>query len=278
VLLPLIVVIAITAAKDGYEDIKRHQSDRQVNHSIVQVLRSADHKNHNVMRHKEKTFVPGVHLPKFVRRGKAKTTSATADSGPASAVNLEKGSPDSMQMNVLSPNNDPDDLPPPEDNPGAPHWAPTLWEDVQVGDFVKIHDRQAFPADIVICATSEEENVAYVETKNLDGETNLKSRHAVPELTHLRTAQDCVQASPMKIEAEAPDVNMYRLNAAIVSESGKKSPVDLQTVFLRGTVLRNTRWATGVVLYTGGDSKIVLNSGGTPSKRGKVERQMNPQV
>ncbi|KAH7343680.1 hypothetical protein B0J17DRAFT_643413 [Rhizoctonia solani] len=261
VLLPLIVVLAITAAKDGYEDIKRHQSDRQVNHSIVH----------------EKTFVPGVSLPKFVRRGKAKEPNTTPGSTPAS-VNLEKGSPGSMQMNVLSPSNDPDDLPPPEDNPGAPHWEPTLWEDVRVGDFVKMRDHEAFPADIVICATSEEENVAYVETKNLDGETNLKSRHAVPELTHLRTAQDCAQAGPMIIEAESPDVNMYRLNAAAVLESGKKSPVDLQTVFLRGTVLRNTRWATGIVLYTGVDSKIVLNSGGTPSKRGKVERQMNPQV
>ncbi|CAE6428267.1 hypothetical protein ACGC1H_000702 [Rhizoctonia solani] len=267
VLLPLIVVLAITAAKDGYEDIKRHQSDRQVNHSIVYVLRSDGHTNPNVMRHKEKTFVPGVSLPKFVRRRKTRDLDAT-----------EKASPGSMQMSVLSPHNDPDDLPPPDDNPGAPHWEPTLWEDVRVGDFVKIHDRDSFPADIVICATSEEENVAYVETKNLDGETNLKSRHAVPELTHLRTAQACAQASPMMLEAESPDVNMYRLNAAVLTESGKKSPVDLQTVFLRGTVLRNTRWAIGVVLYTGVDSKIVLNSGGTPSKRGKVERQMNPQV
>ncbi|CUA70090.1 phospholipid-translocating ATPase [Rhizoctonia solani] len=274
VLLPLIVVLAITAAKDGYEDIKRHQSDRQVNHSIVHVLRSEGHANHNVMRHKEKTFVPGVSLPKFVRRRKTRDLNATSEP----SVNLEKGTPESMQMSVLSTHNDPDDLPPPDDNPGAPHWEPTLWEDVKVGDFVKLHDRDSFPADIVICATSEEENVAYVETKNLDGETNLKSRHAVPELTHLRTAQDCAQAGPMMLEAEAPDVNMYRLNAAVLTESGKKSPIDLQTVFLRGTVLRNTRWATGIVLYTGVDSKIVLNSGGTPSKRGKVERQMNPQV
>jgi phospholipid-translocating ATPase len=47
---------------------------------------------------------------------------------------------------------------------------------------------------------------------------------------------------------------------------------------LRGTVLRNTEWVIGIVLYTGMDTKIVLNSGGTPSKRTKVERQMNPQV
>jgi hypothetical protein len=47
---------------------------------------------------------------------------------------------------------------------------------------------------------------------------------------------------------------------------------------LRGTVLRNTGWVIGIVMYTGLDTKLVLNSGGTPSKRGKVERQMNPMV
>lgn len=277
VLLPLIVVLFITGAKDGYEDIKRHQSDRQVNHSIVHVLRGRGYENHNVMRSKAKTFVPGVPLPKFARR-KAKDQASTTAGPVEAAVNMEKGSPESMQMNVLSPTNDPDDLPPPDNDLDAPHWEPTLWEDVRVGDYVKIHDRDPFPADIIVCATSEEENVAYVETKNLDGETNLKSRHAIPELTHLRTAQDCANADPIRIESEAPDVNMYRLNAAVILNDGRKSPVDLQTTLLRGTVLRNTRWVIGIVLFTGDDSKIVLNSGGTPSKRSKVERQMNPQV
>ncbi|QRV87362.1 phospholipid-translocating P-type ATPase [Ceratobasidium sp. AG-Ba] len=276
VLLPLIVVIAITAAKDGYEDIKRHQSDRQVNHSITSVLRGRGYENHNAMNGKAKTFVPGVPLPKFKR--KSKDQASTTANPVEATVNMEKGSPESMQMNTLSPNNDPDDLPPPDNDLDAPHWEPTRWEDIRVGDYVKIHDRESFPADIIVCSTSEEENVAYVETKNLDGETNLKSRHAVPELTHLRTAQDCANAPPIRIEAEAPDVNMYRLNAAVVLENGRKSPVDLQTTLLRGTVLRNTRWVIGIVLFTGDDSKIVLNSGGTPSKRSKVERQMNPQV
>jgi phospholipid-translocating ATPase len=47
---------------------------------------------------------------------------------------------------------------------------------------------------------------------------------------------------------------------------------------LRGTVLRNTDWVIGIVLFTGSDSKIMMNFGGTPSKRSKVERQMNPMV
>jgi magnesium-transporting ATPase (P-type) len=71
---------------------------------------------------------------------------------------------------------------------------------------------------------------------------------------------------------------MYKLSAAVETLDGKQHPIDIQTVLLRGTVLRNTKWAIGIVMYTGLDSKIVMNSGDPPSKRSKVERQMNPQV
>ncbi len=139
---------------------------------------------------------------------------------------------------------------------------------------------------MVICATSEEEDVCYVETKNLDGETNLKSRHAVPELTFCRTAEACA-AAHFKIDAEPADVNMFRLNgAAVMPGEGHAGPdgrplvhpIDLQTTLLRGCVVKNTAWVIGIILFTGADTKIILNSGGTPSKRSKVERQMNPQV
>ena len=159
-----------------------------------------------------------------------------------------------------------------------PHWKMTHWENVAVGDFVKIMNNESFPADILICSTSEEENVAFIETKNLDGETNLKSRNAVPSLAHIRSAADC--ASPhnkFRIECDRPDVNMYKLHATV--KVGKEVfPVDMQMALLRGTVLRNTEWVIGVVMYTGQDTRIVMNSGVTPSKRSKVERQMNPQV
>lgn len=138
---------------------------------------------------------------------------------------------------------------------------------------------------MIICATSEEENVCYLETKNLDGETNLKVREAVPELTHIRNATHASKARFL-IKSEAPDVNMFKYNAAVVMQDGQtgkdgkalQAPVNLNTVLLRGCVLRNTEWVIGIVVFTGIDSKIVMNSGGTPSKRGRVERQMNPMV
>ncbi|EGO21270.1 hypothetical protein SERLADRAFT_351381 [Serpula lacrymans var. lacrymans S7.9] len=279
VILPLLIVLAITAVKDGYEDIKRHQSDRKVNHSQVRVLSGGAWVNPNVSSGKSRTFVRGI-LPNG--RTKRKIVEG-ADVGDLAAAEL--GTQNGGR--VRDPDMEYDDdsmvesqhhLFGPDEKGNKPHWKQTLWEDVHVGDFVKIMDNEPIPADILICATSEEENVAFVETKNLDGETNLKSRNASQALTYLRTAAQCSsKLNPFTVECDRPDTNMYKVNAAIV-QNGEKTRVDSQHLLLRGTILRNTGWAIGIVLYTGVDTKIVLNSGGTPSKRSKVERQMNPQV
>lgn len=119
----------------------------------------------------------------------------------------------------------------------------------------------------------------------MDGETNLKVREAVPELTHIRSAKAASQAR-FTVQSEAPDVNMFKYSATVemfdgqVNKDGSrvKAPVNLNTILLRGCVLRNTEWVIGMVVFTGIDTKIVMNSGGTPSKRGRVERLMNPMV
>lgn len=302
VILPLLIVLSITGLKDGYEDIKRHQSDRSVNHSIVRVLSGGGWVNHNEMSPKSKTFVPGI--PGIKRNAKKRKLPANPPSiPPMEAEMLSQGplAPPEMirptrtmsqaySMTTITDDDatefETDDAIEHEGGHSVfrrsrkrPHWKKKIWEDLMVGDFVKIIDNEPIPADILICATSEDENVAYVETKNLDGETNLKSRTACPALTHFRDAYDCAdKKNAFRIECGRPDTNLYKLNAAVVLGNDDKVPIDTQMVLLRGTVLRNTSWIVGVVLFSGEDTKIVLNSGGTPSKRSKVERQMNPQV
>ncbi|KAL1664577.1 hypothetical protein GGF50DRAFT_101685 [Schizophyllum commune] len=267
VILPLLIVLGITAVKDGYEDVKRHQSDRQVNHSPVLVLDDAEWENPNAMQAKESSLVHS--LPSFASLFRLPRWTKPLASDPEEDEKAPPPPPsrrDSLRS-IFS-----------RTQGRASHWVEGVWEDIRVGDFILIRDNDAVPADVLICATSEDENVAYVETKNLDGETNLKSRHAVPSLTHLRTAEDCIsKANSFRVDCDRPETNMYRFNAAVVTDSGTTA-VDLQMTLLRGTVLRNTRWVIGLVVFTGEDTKIVLNSGGTPSKRSKVERQMNPQV
>lgn len=63
------------------------------------------------------------------------------------------------------------------------------WSDVEVGDIVKIHNRETIPADVVLLSVSNKldsnsgsginTGICYIETKSLDGETNLKIRSAI---------------------------------------------------------------------------------------------------
>lgn len=66
-------------------------------------------------------------------------------------------------------------------------WEVVRWRDVQVGDFVKVTNRSFIPADMLVVTTSEPLGMCYIETSNLDGETNLKIHQAHPELAELGT-------------------------------------------------------------------------------------------
>ncbi|KAK4509260.1 uncharacterized protein ATC70_007610 [Mucor velutinosus] len=226
-------------------------------------------------------------------------------------------------------------------------WRRTLWEDIKVGDFVVLRNDDAIPADIVVLSSSEPDGLCYVETQNLDGETNLKIKRSLQATNEISTPEDC-ERSKFYIESEPPHANLYSYNGvlkwkvenndlirtettrrrmngdegfAMTSESSEDTTVELETinesrrnvdlddeeddfhtissdgtddeeqvshekteaitgssVLLRGCVLRNTSWVIGMVLFTGNETKIMLNSGKTPSKRSKMEKATNPYV
>ena len=60
-------------------------------------------------------------------------------------------------------------------------WEKKAWKEVVVGDIVKVDNDRFFPADLVIISSSEPQGMCYIETSNLDGETNLKIRSALQQ-------------------------------------------------------------------------------------------------
>ena len=64
------------------------------------------------------------------------------------------------------------------------------WEFLKVGDVIKLKQDEYFPADVLILKSSELKGACYIETKNLDGETNLKQKKAHPDLDFLKDFSD----------------------------------------------------------------------------------------
>ena len=162
------------------------------------------------------------------------------------------------------------------------------WKSIQVGDFVRIYNDEPIPADVLILATSDPDGACYIETKNLDGETNLKVRQALQAGQKIRHARDCERAE-FVIESEGPHPNLYQYSAVArwqqlqsLDENAPRKemaePVGINNLLLRGCNLKNTEWVLGIVLFTGFQTKIMLNSGETPSKRARLSRSLNWNV
>jgi len=207
-IVPFFIILCITAAKEIYEDFKRHRADNKVNHAQVKVL-----------------------------------------TGTGEAVSKK-------------------------------------WKDVRVGDILKIEKSAFFPADLVLLSSSEPQGMCYVETSNLDGETNLKIRSsltATSEYTEVRQLTALVGS----IDTELPNRQLYEFNGRIrppnrgqngTAITQEDLPLTADQLLLRGARLRNTAWVFGIVVYTGHESKLLMNSTKTPLKRSTIDYLINYQI
>ena len=156
----------------------------------------------------------------------------------------------------------------------------TKWIKVAVGDIVRVESEEPFPADIVLLASSEPEGLCYIETANLDGETNLKIKQAIPETCVMVSSSDLSRLGG-KLRSEQPNSSLYTYEATLTVATGggeKELPLQPDQLLLRGATLRNTPWIHGVVVFTGHETKLMRNATATPIKRTAVERQLNMLV
>lgn len=154
------------------------------------------------------------------------------------------------------------------------------WLDVSVGDIVRVQSEEPFPADLVLLASSEPEGLCYIETANLDGETNLKIKQAIPETSHLVNPSDLSRLSG-RMKSEQPNSSLYTYEATLTMHAGggeKELPISPEQLLLRGATLRNTPWIHGIVVFTGHETKLMRNATATPIKRTAVEHAVNLQI
>ncbi|CCC66925.1 hypothetical protein NCAS_0A03670 [Naumovozyma castellii] len=314
---PLIVIVIITAIKDAIEDSRRTLLDMEVNNTRTHILEGVDNGNvsvDNVSLWRRFKKANTRLLMKFIEYCKSHFTeegrqkrrqhkrhilrSQTAainggidmarnslDSIGSYRMSGDYGRPsleyDTVGQSALKTDNAnimDRSLPPRSDC----KFSKDYWKNVKVGDIVRIHNNDEIPADIILLSTSDSDGGCYLETKNLDGETNLKVRESLKCSHSIRNSRD-IARTKFWVESEGPHANLYSYQGNVKwvdSKDGdlKNEPVTINNLLLRGCTLRNTKWAMGMVVFTGDDTKIMLNSGATPTKKSRISRELNLSV
>ncbi|KAJ3192958.1 hypothetical protein HK101_005687 [Irineochytrium annulatum] len=163
----------------------------------------------------------------------------------------------------------------------AVDWVEILWKDIQVGAIICIERGEAIPADVIVLCSSTPSGACYIETSNLDGESNLKQKQAVSVTQSLIKDLHSFGDFSCKIQAESSNGQLNHFEGYIDLEkhSKGKHALTINQMLPRGTVLCNTDYVYGVAIYTGEETKIRKNATkAAESKAPSLERLTNKIV
>ncbi|KAF2279979.1 phospholipid-translocating P-type ATPase [Westerdykella ornata] len=143
------------------------------------------------------------------------------------------------------------------------HYESVKWQDLRVGDVIRLDRDDAAPADLALLYTSGENGVAYVETMALDGETNLKSKQTTASLAKAIETPEDVLTCDARFVVEDPNLDLYNFEGRVIVD-GKTAPLTVNEIIYRGSILRNTPDALGIVIYSGEECRIRMNANKNP--------------
>ena len=168
------------------------------------------------------------------------------------------------------------------------------------GEIVLIYENESIPADMVILDSGIGDGKCYVETSSLDGEKALKLKiantkiaglisnrinkninyknlklHKIKDLINFEI-NGFIQVIPPNSNLNQIDgrLNIFVMENNLVTKEENFS-INIKEFILKGSVLKNTNWIIGVIIYTGMDNKIILNSKKPRMKISHLEIKMN---
>jgi magnesium-transporting ATPase (P-type) len=156
-------------------------------------------------------------------------------------------------------------------------------QEVKGGDIVKLKNGEPCPCDLLLCMSSsyEDGNQCYVETANIDGETNLKLKFAPPELHGLWNADGSPQVELFdgSIDFLEPDNKIHIFEGRYMNNKIRDPiPLGPSNVLLRTSLFSNTDWGYGIAIYCGQETKIQMNSKDPEMKMSNIDKLANHAI
>lgn len=164
-------------------------------------------------------------------------------------------------------------------------YVESKWSNIKVGNMIVVRANQYVPADVAIICSAHADGHVHIETANLDGETNLKTKQAAPAILALLGDQHDLDGAARvaaslrgSVECEAPNEYLYTFVGTLTAKLGQQEqtiPLNEENVLLRGCKVKNVSWAIGIVVYTGRQTKIMMNS---KDKKGRKHSHVEMEV
>lgn len=147
-------------------------------------------------------------------------------------------------------------------------FVPKHSADIKPGDIIRIKNEQEIPSDVVIIGVSSNDGISYINEVNLNGETALKQKRCL-----FGTRQPTTEFEA-ELRVPKPNQDILKLDGLLLSQN-HNFPFSIKNCYLRGCMLMHTSWALGIALYTGHDTRIIMNTRKAPHKTSILERRLN---
>jgi phospholipid-translocating ATPase len=121
--------------------------------------------------------------------------------------------------------------------------------------------------------THDKSGSAFIRTDQLDGETDWKLRLALP-VTQKAPEDSSILGLGGIVTAEAPQKDIHSFTGTIQHGEGETDPISVENVLWMNTVLASAD-AIGLVVYTGKDTRAVMNTSQARNKFGLIEEELN---
>ncbi|KAJ3210559.1 hypothetical protein HK099_008217 [Clydaea vesicula] len=248
-IIPLSIFVAISMVREAYDDVQRHKQDSSENNTLTKRLR--------IDGAIEKDFMASL-----ARRS---ATLRRAKSEPITPSDTDVNEPFLEEENKTNFNNI------------SLSWESIPWRKISVGDIIKVEDKEIIPADLILLKTDHEDGTCYIETANLDGETNLKQRSTLPATRDFLKSDFKLLKLKASIHGESPNGSLYNFEGYLEID-GQKHPLTSNQLLLRGSTLANSGHILGVATYTGEESKIRMNANSAVRSKSPVMEKITNKI
>ena len=151
--------------------------------------------------------------------------------------------------------------------------------EIKIGDFIILNENQRIPADMILLKTfnnDEDDNHAFIRTDQLDGETDWKLRKAI-NFTQKLSISEIININGY-IEYQAPNKLIYNFEGVFEGKNSEnnilKESLSLENTLWSSTVLASKK-CFGIVIYTGNETRVRMNSSIPKVKFGILDMELN---